>query len=59
MERDAAVATLQQIIDDLLFYSDEIEFYRLPWRYDGAAAVRMAAAFIAIQRDLVLGERVS
>jgi hypothetical protein len=44
--------TLQRVIDDLLFYSDEMEMHRLPPR-DGASALRMAAGLFALTKELV------
>ena len=44
--------TLQRVIDDLLFYSDEMEMHRLP-QYDGVRALRLAAGLFALARDLV------
>ena len=49
--RAAVKDTLQRVIDELLFYSDEMEMHRLPAR-DGANALRLAAGLIALQRDL-------
>ena len=43
--------TLQRVIDDLLFYSDEMEMHRLP-QYDGVRALRLAAGLLAITREL-------
>jgi hypothetical protein len=45
-------ATLQRVIDSLLFYSDEVETNRLPIR-DPASALRLAARLFALERDLV------
>jgi hypothetical protein len=45
-------ATLQRVIDSLLFYSDEVETNRLPIR-DPASALRLAAKLFALERDLV------
>ena len=42
---------LQRVIDDLLFYSDEMEMHRLP-QYDGVRALRLAAGLLAITREL-------
>jgi hypothetical protein len=44
--------TLQRVIDDLLFYSDEMEMRRLPPR-DGAGALRLAAGLFALTKELV------
>ena len=49
--RAAVRETLQRVVDDLQFYSDEMEMQRLPAR-DGANAVRMVAGLIALQRQL-------
>jgi len=52
-EQDARLrATLQGVIDSLLFYSDEMETDRLPV-YDAASALRFAALLFALERDLV------
>jgi len=45
-------ATLQRVIDSLLFYSDEVETDRLPIR-DPASALRLAAKLFALERDLI------
>ena len=50
--RAAVRETLQKVIDDLLFYSDEVEMGRLPTR-DGASALRMAAGLIGLQKELI------
>jgi len=42
---------LQRVIDDLLFYSDEMEMHRLP-QYDGVRALRLAAGLLSITREL-------
>lgn len=44
--------TLQRVIDDLLFYSDEMEMHRLPSR-DGASALRLAAGLFALTKQMV------
>ena len=49
--RAAVRETLQKVIDDLLFYSDEVEMGKLPTR-DGASALRMAAGLIGLQKEL-------
>jgi hypothetical protein len=49
--RSAIKETLQRVIDDLLFYSDEMEMRRLPAR-DGTSALRMAAGLIALTKEL-------
>ena len=49
--RAAVKEALQRVIDDLLFYSDEIEMRRLP-PHDGASALRMAAGLIALTKEL-------
>jgi len=45
-------ATLQRVIDSLLFYSDEVENHRLPIR-DPASALRLAARLFSLERDLM------
>jgi hypothetical protein len=52
--REEAIAirrTHQEIIDLLLFISDEIEMGRLPTK-DGASAVRMVAGLVALMIKL-------
>jgi hypothetical protein len=44
--------TLQRVVDDLLYYSDEMEMHRLPPQ-DGASALRLAAGLFALARELV------
>ena len=43
--------TYQEVIDTLLFISDEIEMQSLPAR-DGASALRMAAGLFALTKEL-------
>ena len=43
--------TYQEVIDTLLFISDEIEMRSLPAR-DGASALRMAAGLFALTKEL-------
>jgi hypothetical protein len=50
--RTAIRDTLQRVIDDLLFYSDEMETHRLPPR-DGVGALRLAAGLFALTKELV------
>ena len=45
-------ATLQRVIDSLLFYSDEVEGHRLPVR-DPASALRLAARLFSLERDML------
>ena len=45
-------ATLQRVIDSLLFYSDEVESHRLPVR-DPASALRLAARLFSLERDML------
>jgi hypothetical protein len=49
---DNARDILQRVIDNLLFYSDEVEMQRLPVR-DPASALRLAARLFALERDLL------
>ena len=49
---DIARDILQRVIDNLLFYSDEVEMQRLPVR-DPASALRLAARLFALERDLI------
>jgi hypothetical protein len=44
--------TLQRVIDDLLFYSDEMEMNRLP-PHDGVSALRWAASLFALTKELM------
>jgi hypothetical protein len=50
-QSDKIRATLQRVVDNLLFYSDEVETNRLPVR-DPASALRLAASLFALERDL-------
>ena len=43
--------TYQEVIDTLLFISDEIEMQLLPTR-DGASALRLAASMFALIKEL-------
>lgn len=43
--------TLIRITDELLFWADEMELGRLP-AHDGAAALRLAACLLSLQREL-------
>jgi hypothetical protein len=43
--------TYQEVIDTLLFISDEMEMHGLPAR-DGASALRLAASLFALTREL-------
>ena len=43
--------TYQEVIDTLLFISDEIEMQWLPTR-DGASALRLAAGLFALTKEL-------
>ena len=45
-------ATLQRVIDSLLFFSDEVETDRLPV-HDSASALRLAAKLFALERELI------
>jgi len=45
-------ATLQRVIDSLLFFSDEVETDRLPVP-DPASALRLAAKLFALERELI------
>jgi hypothetical protein len=45
-------ATLQRVIDSLLFFSDEVETDRLPV-HDPASALRLAAKLFALERELI------
>ena len=45
-------ATLQRVIDNLLFYSDEVETGGLPVR-DPASALRLAVGLFALERGLI------
>jgi hypothetical protein len=49
---DNARDILQRVIDNLRFYSDEVELQRLPVR-DPASALRLAAKLFALERDLI------
>jgi hypothetical protein len=49
---DNARDILQRVIDNLLFYSDEVEMHRLPV-HDPASALRLAARLFALERDLI------
>ena len=55
LSREESVAilrrTYQEVIDTLLFISDEIEMQSLPAR-DGASALRMAAGLFALTKEL-------
>ena len=51
-QNEDARETLQRIIDNLLFYSDEVEMQRLPV-CDPASALRLAATLFALERDLI------
>jgi hypothetical protein len=50
-QSDKLRATLQRVVDNVLFYSDEVEANRLPVR-DPASALRLAASVFALERDL-------
>ena len=53
--REEAIAirrTYQEVIDLLVFISDEIEMGRLPTK-DGASAVRMVAGLVALISKLI------
>ena len=43
--------TYQEVIDTLLFISDEIEMQTLPAK-DGASALRLAAGLFSLTKDL-------
>jgi hypothetical protein len=43
--------TYQEVIDTLLFISDEVEMQGLPAR-DGASALRLAAGLFALTKEL-------
>jgi hypothetical protein len=43
--------TYQEVIDTLVFISDEMEMQRLPAK-DGASALRMAAGLFALTKEL-------
>jgi len=43
--------TYQEVIDTLLFISDEVEMNRMPAR-DPASAIRLAAGILALTKDL-------
>lgn len=43
--------TYQEVIDTLLFISDEIEMSRMPTK-DPASAIRLAAGILALTKDL-------
>ena len=43
--------TYQEVIDTLLFISDEMEMQLLPTR-DGAGALRLAAGLLALTKEL-------
>ena len=51
-QNEDARETLQRVIDNLLFYSDEVEMQRLPV-CDPASALRLAARLFALERDLI------
>jgi hypothetical protein len=55
LSREESVAivrrTYQEVIDTLLFISDEIEMQSLPAR-DGASALRMAAGLFALTKEI-------
>ena len=55
LSREESVAivrrTYQEVIDTLIFISDEIEMQSLPAR-DGASALRMAAGLFALTKEL-------
>jgi hypothetical protein len=55
LSREESVAimrrTYQEVIDTLLFISDEIEMQLLPTR-DGASALRLAAGLFALTKEL-------
>jgi hypothetical protein len=55
LSREESVAivrrTYQEVIDTLLYISDEIEMHSLPAR-DGASALRMAAGLFALTKEL-------
>jgi hypothetical protein len=55
LSREEALAivrrTYQEVIDTLLFISDEMEMQRLPTR-DGASALRSAAGLLALTKEL-------
>jgi hypothetical protein len=42
----------QEVLDLLIFLSDEMEMGRLPCRGDGVGALRMAAGLVALTREL-------
>ena len=50
--------TYQEVIDTLLFISDEMEMQCLPTR-DGASALRMAAGLLALTKESSVKNRVS
>jgi hypothetical protein len=50
-EQNEVRAILQRVVDNLLFYSDEVETNRLPVS-DPASALRLAARLFALERDL-------
>ena len=43
--------TYQEVIDTLLYISDEMEMQSLPAR-DGASALRLAASLLALTKEL-------
>jgi hypothetical protein len=55
LSREESVAIVrriyQEVIDTLLFISDEIEMQLLPTR-DGASALRLAAGLFALTKEL-------
>ena len=55
LSREETVAivrrTYQEVIDTLLFISDEIQMQSLPTR-DGASALRLAASLFALTKEL-------
>jgi hypothetical protein len=55
LSREASLAivrrTYQDVIDTLLFISDEIEMQSLPAK-DGASALRLAAGLFALTKEL-------
>lgn len=50
--RTLVLEILQRVIDDLHFYADETEMGRLP-ALGGAGSLRLAAALLSIQRELI------
>jgi hypothetical protein len=49
---DEAGRIYQEVVDLLLFLSDEIEMGRIPRRNDGVGALRMAAGLVALSKKL-------